>query len=228
MMQVWARGALALAVVTQAVWVLTSAYQQRSFQGLFYSGGVTLGFAVLAFAGDRLQWIAPLLRIFIGVAFLSAIADRLGIFGGPGTPGVSWGNFHKFEIYTGQVNAFLPAGVIPALAVVESFVEGVLGVLMLIGLYSRRACTGSACLLAMFAVAMTLSLGFKSQFPYAVLVLAAGSWLLATRDATSRCGIDALGGLSKAEVRKRGRLARGSLSAIRSMKVIVKNGSLLC
>ena len=34
-----------------------------------------------------------LLRIGLGVGFLSAVADRLGLWGAFGQPNVEWGNF---------------------------------------------------------------------------------------------------------------------------------------
>jgi hypothetical protein len=37
-----------------------------------------------------------LLRIGIGAGFLSAVADRLGLWGAFGQPNVEWGNFSRF------------------------------------------------------------------------------------------------------------------------------------
>jgi uncharacterized membrane protein YphA (DoxX/SURF4 family) len=90
------------------------------------------------------------------------------------------------------VNAFLPRRVIPSLAVGESVIEGGLGLAMLLGFRTRHACVGSATLLSCFALAMTCSLGIASQFPFAVLVLAAGSLLLATLEPSSRWSADSL------------------------------------
>ena len=60
---------------------------------------------------------------------------------------------------------------------------------MLIGWQVRTATRGSTLLLSAFLVAMTISLGFASQFPYAVLVMAAGACVLAASDA-SRFSVD--------------------------------------
>ena len=192
-MRALARRAVWVALALQAAWILAERYRLAApWNGLVYPIVVSLGFAALAFAGDRLTWLAPLLRGFIGVAFLSAIADRLGLFGGPGAPGVSWGSFENFEAYTARVNAFLPRSAIPTLAVAESVIEGGLGLAMLLGFSTRKACVGSATLLSCFALAMTFSLGVGSQFPFAVLVLAAGSFLLATLEHSSRWSADSL------------------------------------
>jgi hypothetical protein len=46
-----------------------------------------------------------LLRIGIGVAFLSAVADRFGLVGAFGQPNVDWGNFSRFlEYRTGSID----------------------------------------------------------------------------------------------------------------------------
>ncbi len=129
--------------------------------------------------------------MFVGVAFLSAVCDRFGILGPPGTPGISWGNFRNFTAYTAQVNSFLPAATIPALAVVESIIEGALGLAMLVGAFLHVTAWASSALLFVFGIAMTVSLGVASQFPFAVFVLAAGTWVLAVLD-PSFASIDAL------------------------------------
>ena len=53
------------------------------------------------------------LRIALAIAFLSAVADRFGLWGKPGRPGVSWGNMGQFNAYVAKLNWFLPAAVIP-------------------------------------------------------------------------------------------------------------------
>jgi putative oxidoreductase len=53
------------------------------------------------------------LRFALALAFLSAVADRFGLWGKPGSPGVSWGNMTQFNAYVAKLNWFLPAAVIP-------------------------------------------------------------------------------------------------------------------
>jgi len=53
------------------------------------------------------------LRIALALAFLSAVADRFGLWGKPGSPGVGWGNMTQFNAYVAKLNWFLPAVVIP-------------------------------------------------------------------------------------------------------------------
>jgi hypothetical protein len=47
-------------------------------------------------------------RLALGASFLSAVADRFGLWGPYGAKNVSWGNFSHFVEYTGAVNVSLP------------------------------------------------------------------------------------------------------------------------
>jgi uncharacterized membrane protein YphA (DoxX/SURF4 family) len=127
--------------------------------------------------------------MLIAIAFLQAVGDRFGFFGGPGTPGVSWGDFAHFIAYTGVVNSFLPHAVIPTLAVLATIAEITCGLTMLLGISIRYAAIGSAILLFAFATAMTISR--LSQFSYGVYLMCAGALALATID-TSLLSVDAL------------------------------------
>lgn len=53
-------------------------------------------------------------RLAVGTAFLSAVADRFGLWGPYGHKNVDWGDFSHFVAYTARVNSFLPAAIIPA------------------------------------------------------------------------------------------------------------------
>jgi hypothetical protein len=44
------------------------------------------------------------LRIALGISFLSAVADRFGLWGAYGQPNVAWGDFSRFVAYTGKLN----------------------------------------------------------------------------------------------------------------------------
>jgi len=190
-MKIIAIGVLWLVIVAQVIWIGGWIQHHGNSHGIRYALFSTLAFSILGITRERYRWIATALRIFIGYAFLSAVLDRFGVYGAAGTPGVSWGNFRIFTVFTGMVNSFLPTGVIPTLAVVETFIEAVLGVAMLVGAGLRVAVWASTALLFLFATAMTVSLGLASQFAYAVFVFAAGCWVLATMD-TTFVSVDAL------------------------------------
>lgn len=114
-------------------------------------------------------------RIALGVAFLSAVADRFGIWGKYG----GWKNFATFEQYTAQVNSFMPAVLVPFLAWTATIAEVVLGIALILGLWTRLAAFGSALLLACFGAAMSISFGIKSPLDYSVFSASAGALLLA-------------------------------------------------
>src|SRR4051812_49924583 len=56
----------------------------------------------------RLSNAAPVaMRMALAAGFLSAVADRFGLWGPIGTSGVSWGGFAKFLDYTATLLPFL-------------------------------------------------------------------------------------------------------------------------
>lgn len=179
-----ALGTLWGALVAQAVWIGLRLRGGGSIRSVMYVIFVSAVFILLAATQGRIRWIAATLRLFIGFSFVVPVCDRLGFLGRPGSPGVAWGDFHHFILYTGQVNSSLPSSLIPALATLETVIEGLLGIAMLFGWRTRITVWGSTLLLFAFFAAMTVSLGFASQFPYGVLVMATGGWLLAESDSS--------------------------------------------
>ncbi len=117
-------------------------------------------------------------RFALGVTLLSAVADRFGLWGPPGSPRASWGDWAHFVHYCGLVNSFAPQAVIPALAWLSTGLEIILGIALIAGFKVEYAAYGSAILFALFAAAMTLSLGVKSALSYSVFADAAGAFLL--------------------------------------------------
>jgi putative oxidoreductase len=116
-------------------------------------------------------------RVALGAAFLSAVADRFGLWGKYG----GWGNFANFTSYTAQVNSFLPAGIIPWVAWAATAAETLLGILLILGLWPRWVSLASAILLAMFGTAMAISFGVKSPMDYSVFSASGAALLLALR-----------------------------------------------
>ncbi len=119
------------------------------------------------------------LRYALGLGFLSAVADRFGLWGAFGQPNVEWGNFARFLEYTQTLNWYLPAGMIPTLGVIATGAEILFGLLLLIGWHTRAAALLSGLLLLTFGGAMTLALGVKAPLNYAVLTGVGGALLLA-------------------------------------------------
>lgn len=172
---------LAIAVVIQIVFEI-SIFRAGSLHeiGFWLRVVFTIGFIGLLLRADRSNWLLASVRVLIGLNFGLAVCDRFGLFGRYGSPGVSWGDFGHFVVYTHQVNSFLPASFAPFLAVAATVCEIVLCVTLVCGIATRIACIGAALLLLTYAVTMTFSLGFTSQLYYAVLELCAGAWFLST------------------------------------------------
>ena len=130
---------------------------------------------------DRLKGLTSLfLRLALGLSFLSALADRFGLWGAFGRPNVSWGTFARFVMYTGKLNWFLPEGLIPALAIIATCAEGLLGLCLVIGWHTRTAALLSGILLTLFGVTMAVALGVKAPLDFSVFSAAGGALLLAT------------------------------------------------
>ena len=128
------------------------------------------------------QVCAWLLRVGLAAAFLSAVADRFGLWGQPGSRGVSWGDMAHFYDYTAEVNAFLPSTLIPAVAWLATIAETGLGFALLSGVCRRPVALATGVLLTLFALAMSISLGVTSALAYSVPTAAAAALLLATTD----------------------------------------------
>jgi putative oxidoreductase len=122
------------------------------------------------------RWGILYARFALGAAFLSGIADRFGLYTGRN---VGYGNFAGFMDYTAKVNSFMPAFTIPFLAWAATAAELSLGVALILGLWPRWVALGSAVLLALFGIAMSISFGIKSPMDYSVFSASAGAVLLA-------------------------------------------------
>jgi uncharacterized membrane protein YphA (DoxX/SURF4 family) len=114
-------------------------------------------------------------RLALGAAFLNGIASRFGLYG----KDVGYGNYANFLKYTAQVNAFMPAWTIPFLGGAATVAELVLGVLLIAGVWKRWVSLASAALLAIFGIAMAISMGPISPLDYSVFSASAAALMLA-------------------------------------------------
>ncbi|WP_221271712.1 hypothetical protein [Tunturibacter empetritectus] len=117
-------------------------------------------------------------RVALAVTLLSAVADRFGLWGPPGSPRAAWGDWAHFVAYCGVLNGFAPKALIPALAWIATGFEIVFGVGLLIGYKLEYVAYGAAGLFTLFALAMTWSLGVKSPLDFSVFADAGGALLL--------------------------------------------------
>ncbi len=123
---------------------------------------------------------AAFLRLSLGGGFLSAVADRLGFWGPPGASLVSWGNFHNFLTYTAKLNPWCPSAFLPLLGVVVTIAEAGLGILLILGIWSRVTALLTGMMTLLFAAAMTLVFGVHAPLIYSVFPFSAASFLLAS------------------------------------------------
>jgi uncharacterized membrane protein YphA (DoxX/SURF4 family) len=126
----------------------------------------------------KLHFVEWSLRVTLSAAFLSAVADRFGLWGAPGAAHVAWGDFSHFIEYTARVNSFAPRVSIPLLAWSATIAELALGIWLLTGVALRWAAYLSAALLLAFALAMAASFGIKSPLDYSVFTAAAAAFTL--------------------------------------------------
>lgn len=121
------------------------------------------------------------LRLAMGAGFLSAVADRFGLWGPPGTSLVSWGNFHNFLLETATLNPWCPASCLPLLGVVVTIAEAGLGILLILGFATRMSALLTGLMTLAFGTSMTFVLGVHAPLNYSVFVFSAASFLLASQ-----------------------------------------------
>jgi uncharacterized membrane protein YphA (DoxX/SURF4 family) len=120
------------------------------------------------------------LRLALSIGYLVPGFDRLGAWGKYGERNISWGDWQHFIKYAGQVMSFLPSSLVDVLAVTATIGEIGLGVLLLVGRWTRIAALGSGMLTLFFALSMAISFGIVSPLSYSVFTASAASFLLAT------------------------------------------------
>jgi hypothetical protein len=126
----------------------------------------------------HLRWLAVwLLRVALAFSFLSAVADRFGLWGQSGS-GAAWGDFERFTAYTAQLLWFLPPSLVSPAAVLATGAEVVVAGGLLVGWRLHWWAFAAAALLLSFALAMTGALGVKAPTDYSVWTAAAAAFLL--------------------------------------------------
>ena len=119
-----------------------------------------------------------LLRLALGISFLSTVGDRLGLLGPFGNRNIEWGNWDSFIDYTGTMMPFLDRPAVNIMGGIASFAEAVIGILLIIGFKTRVAAIASCLLTLIFALAMTLFLGIKAPINFSVFTVITASLLL--------------------------------------------------
>ena len=130
-------------------------------------------------------------RFALGASFLSAVADRFGLWGPYGSKNVSWGDFAHFVEYTGAVMSLFPSSWTVSFAWAATSAETLLGILLIVGFKIRVVSILSALLLLSFAMGMATGLGIKTPFDYSVFSAAAAAFLLSFQE-PDRCTLEKL------------------------------------
>ena len=118
-------------------------------------------------------------RFALGTAFLSAVADRFGLWGPHGAKNASWGDFAHFVEYTGAVMYLFPSSLTVSFAWAATVAETLFGLLLIAGFKTRMVSALSGLLLLSFAIGMVTGLGIKKPLNYSVFSAAAAAFLLA-------------------------------------------------
>lgn len=116
------------------------------------------------------------LRFAVSAGFLSAVADRLGIWN---KEVAVWGNWNNFLEYTQVINPWFPSAFIPAIGTLATAAEVVFAVGLIIGLKTELFAKLSGTLLLIFALSMTFSTGIKGAFDFSVFSASAAAFAIA-------------------------------------------------
>ena len=116
-----------------------------------------------------------LLRIALSAGFLSASADRFGLWPKEVS---AWGNWQSFVAYTKSLNPFAPNSVVPLLAYTATGLEIGLGILLLTNFKTNWVAKASSALLLLFALSMTFSKSIKEPLDYSVFTASAAAFAL--------------------------------------------------
>lgn len=115
------------------------------------------------------------LRIAIAVGFLSAVADRFGMWSKENS---AWGNWANFLEYNQTLLPWIPSSFLPTVGILAIGAEIIFAIFLLIGFKTEFFAKLSGILLLTFALSMTFTIGIKSVFDYSVLTASAGAFAL--------------------------------------------------
>ena len=113
------------------------------------------------------------LRFGIGVGFLSAVADRFGLWPAEVS---AWGTWENFLAYTQLINPILPETLIPVFGAIATGAEILFGISLIIGFKTELVAKLSGFLMLIFALTIAFSTGIKGVFDYSVFAASAGAF----------------------------------------------------
>ncbi|MEQ8636143.1 DoxX family protein [Gimesia maris] len=125
-------------------------------------------------------------RLALAESFLSAVADRFGLWGTAGTGEVAWGSFPPFVDYTGLLLWFLPEPLVLPFAWTATILEVLLAIGLLVGFQLRYVAYASSLLLFTFALCMTFGTGPEGPLSFSVWTASSAALSLATHPQLQR------------------------------------------
>ncbi len=121
------------------------------------------------------KFIKLFLRLSLGIGFLSAVADRLGLWP---VEVSTWGNWQSFLDYTQILNPWFPSATIPTVGLIVTAIEVIFAICLIVGFKTSLFARLSGYLLLIFAFVMLITIGIKGVFDYSVLTASAGAFTL--------------------------------------------------
>ncbi|MFY0683582.1 MAG: hypothetical protein JXR20_03455 [Balneola sp.] len=115
------------------------------------------------------------LRFALSAGFLSAVADRFGLWSNDVSV---WGNWANFLDYTQLLMPWAPESLIPMFGFTATALEIIFALLLIAGFKTELVAKLSGFLLLLFALSMTFSTGIKGAFDYSVFSAAAAAFAL--------------------------------------------------
>lgn len=115
------------------------------------------------------------LRLALASGFLSAVADRFGLWSKEFS---SWGNWDSFLVYTRSLNSWFPESLIPAIGIIATAAEVIFAVCLIVGFKTKLFAQLSGFLLLIFALSMTFSTGVKGALNFSVFTASAAAFAL--------------------------------------------------
>jgi uncharacterized membrane protein YphA (DoxX/SURF4 family) len=139
---------------------------------------------------DPTRLVGIALRLSLGTAFLSAVADRFGWWKPLGQG--SWGSMTAFANYTHQLVPFASGWLLMVIVWTATVTEAALGVLLLAGWHPRLIGAATCLVLIVFGTAMAVSVGIESPLSYSVYsaASAAAAYAILGATAPSQCATE--------------------------------------
>ncbi len=115
------------------------------------------------------------LRFAIAIGFLSAVADRFGLWGKEVSV---WGDWTHFLEYTQLINPWFPNALVSLAGIVATTAEVVFALFLIIGFKTELFARLSGFLLLIFALSMTFSTGIKGALDFSVFTASGAAFAL--------------------------------------------------